>query len=261
MPPREGRRAGPGPPATPSWTLRASGPPTPLTSAASTGGKKVKGRKRHICTDTLGNLPRVSVHAANIHDTTAGPAVFRATLDKHPSIEAFSADEGYRGTSEGFVSETLKRRLDIARGVKGQWAVLKKRWIVERTFAWLQGARRLSKDFEITTRSGENMVRLAMIRIMLARADLYPYSLLEAVWIKCLRLESTKSLVAQGGAHGYATPRLYSDSPPTSTAPAAAFITSPGFPRRGRLGCAPGSAWPLSVRSAATPASLRSMSV
>ena len=62
--------------------------------------------------------------------------------------------------------------LDIAKGVKGQWVVLRKRWIVERTFAWLQGARRLSKDFEITTRSGENMVRLAMIRIMLARADL-----------------------------------------------------------------------------------------
>ena len=58
------------------------------------GGKKVKGRKRHISTDTPGNLPRVSVHAANIHDTTAGPAVFRATLDKHPSIEAFSANEG-----------------------------------------------------------------------------------------------------------------------------------------------------------------------
>ena len=94
------------------------------------------------------------------------------TLDKHPSIEAFSADEGCRGTSEDFVNGTLKRRLDITKGVKGQWVVLKKRWIVERTLAWLQGARRLSKDFEITTRSKENMVRLAMIRIMLARADL-----------------------------------------------------------------------------------------
>ena len=65
-----------------------------LSRARHRRGKKVKGRKRHISTNTPGNLPRVSVHAANIHDTTAGPAVFRATLDKHPSIEAFSADEG-----------------------------------------------------------------------------------------------------------------------------------------------------------------------
>ncbi|MCP4055227.1 MAG: transposase [Mesoflavibacter sp.] len=67
------------------------------------GGKKVKGRKRHIATDTLGNLLFVKVHAANIHDTKAGCDVFDNVSLKYPSIEAFSGDAGYRGTSENFV--------------------------------------------------------------------------------------------------------------------------------------------------------------
>lgn len=107
------------------------------------GGKKVKGRKRHISVDTLGNLLYVTVHAANKSDTKEGREVFKRTAEKHPAIDAFSADKGYCGTSVDFVKNTLGLRLDIAKGVKGQWVILKKRWIVERTFSWFGGFRRL----------------------------------------------------------------------------------------------------------------------
>jgi putative transposase len=62
------------------------------------GGKKVKGRKRHTVTDTMGNLLFIKVHAANIHDTVAGEAVFKAAYAKYPSIKGCAADAGYRKT-------------------------------------------------------------------------------------------------------------------------------------------------------------------
>ena len=66
-------------------------------------GKKVKGRKRHIVTDTMGHLLCVKVHAANIHDTIAGGEVFQGALEKYPSIKGCCADAGYRKTSENIV--------------------------------------------------------------------------------------------------------------------------------------------------------------
>ncbi len=132
------------------------------------GGKKVKGRKRHIVVDILGNLLHVSVHAANGNDTVAGGPVMARAAEKHPSLRAFSADAGYRGTAVNFVDETLGLVLHISTKIKDQWAVLPKRWIVERTFAWLGQYRRLSKDYEILTGTAENMVRIAMLKKTLA---------------------------------------------------------------------------------------------
>lgn len=91
------------------------------------------------------------------------------TLEKYPTIKAFSADEGYRGTSVDYVQDILKRFIDISKKIKDEFAVLPKRWIVERTFAWINNFRRASKDFEILTLTAENVVRLAMIRIMLKK--------------------------------------------------------------------------------------------
>lgn len=71
------------------------------------GGKKVKGRKRHIVVDILGNLLHVSVHAANQHDTIAAGPILARAAQKHPSPEAFSGDAGYRGTAVTFVDEVL----------------------------------------------------------------------------------------------------------------------------------------------------------
>jgi putative transposase len=133
----------------------------------STGEKKIKGRKRHISVDILGNMLCIKIHAANIHDTKAGCDVFEATLEKYPSIKAFSADAGYRGTSVDYIQDVLKKFIDISKKIKDEFAILPKRWIVERTFAWVNNFRRASKDFEILTLTAENVVRIAMIMVTL----------------------------------------------------------------------------------------------
>jgi putative transposase len=133
------------------------------------GGKKVKGRKRHIVVDTLGNLLHVSVHAANRNDPVAAAPVLVRAMEKSPTLKAFSGDAGYRGTAVTFVAETLGLELHISTKIKDQWAVLPKRWVVERTFAWLGSFRRLRKDVEILTATAENMIRIAMLKLTLAK--------------------------------------------------------------------------------------------
>ena len=132
-------------------------------------GKKIKGRKRHIVTDTEGHLLNVKVHAANIHDTTAGGSVFEEGLVKYPTLEGASADEGYRGKFVDFVTNTLHKTVEISKKISVGWAVLAKRWVVERTFAWLNSFRRLAKDFEISVKSAENMVIIAHISSVIRR--------------------------------------------------------------------------------------------
>ena len=135
----------------------------------STVEKKVKGRKRHIVTDTMGNLLAVKVHAANIHDTVSGGDVFKVALGKYPSIKGCCADEGYRKTFENIVL-SLGRTIKISEKIKPKgWAVLPQRWVVERTFAWMNGSRRLSKDYEITTISAENMTIISHVATLLKR--------------------------------------------------------------------------------------------
>jgi putative transposase len=125
------------------------------------GEKKIKGRKRHIVTDTQGHLLHVKVHAANIHDTVAGCKVFKEAVQKYPTLKGVCADAGYRKTMEEFVKEVLNRTIEISERITPGWALLAKRWIVERTFAWLNHFRRLSKDYEITPQSSENYIMIA----------------------------------------------------------------------------------------------------
>ena len=132
-------------------------------------GKKIKGRKRHIAVDSCGYLLHIQVHAANIHDTVAGCPVFERVNHKYPRLHTVSADAGYRGTSVTFVEKVLKRTLHISPKIKTGWAVIAKRWIVERTFAWIGHYRRMAKDFEILTTTAENFIRIAMIQIMLGK--------------------------------------------------------------------------------------------
>lgn len=129
----------------------------------------MKGRKRHIVVDTLGHLLHVQVHAANLHDTVGACEVLRRAAEKHPRIGAFSGDAGYRGTAVRFVSGKLGLVLHISERIVDGFAILPKRWIVERTFAWLGAFRRLSKDFEILTGTAENVIRIAMLRTTLAK--------------------------------------------------------------------------------------------
>lgn len=132
-------------------------------------GKKTKGRKRHIVTDILGCLLAVCVHAANIHDTKSGAYPVALAKEKYPSLKGVCGDQGYCGTFKEIV-ESFGLTCDIVEKIapKG-WETLPKRWRVERTFAWFNGYRRLSKDYEISTDSTENMVRIAHSSVLLKR--------------------------------------------------------------------------------------------
>src|SRR5262245_42662446 len=136
-------------------------------------GKKITGRKRHILVDTLGLLLSVAVHAANIQDRDGVALVLdRRTRRLFPFIERIYGDGGYQGpkatkaaAKTGCSTIGIVGRLPTAVGFE----VLPKRWIVERTFAWLSRFRRLARDFERYARTVAAFIRLAMIRIMLKR--------------------------------------------------------------------------------------------
>ncbi len=133
------------------------------------GEKKIKGRKRHVATDVLGNMLAVQVHTAQQADMMQGWDVCDRVAEKYESVEAFCGDQGYQGTTVEFVENLLGLRLDITDKPAQGFHVVPKRWIIERTFAWLGGFRRLAKDFEILTCSAENMIRIAMIKITVAK--------------------------------------------------------------------------------------------
>ena len=131
----------------------------------------MKGRKRHILVDTLGLLMRVCVHAANIQERDGAKLLLQA-LPRPSSWQLMWADSGYGGEPFAqWVQDNCGCRLEVVRKDPEQqgFAVLPKRWIVERTFAWLGKCRRLSKDFEQDTQSSESWIRLSMIHLMLKR--------------------------------------------------------------------------------------------
>lgn len=135
------------------------------------GGKKIKGRKRHIIVDTMGLLLAVVVHAANEHDSKAALNVIAKLRGRFCRLVKIIADGGYRGelientkTKFGWILEIVLRK-DSSK----KFEVLPKRWIVERTFAWFESYRRLSKDFEYNTDTSQAMIQLAMIKLMLNR--------------------------------------------------------------------------------------------
>ena len=117
-----------------------------------------------------GHLLAVVVHAANIHDTVAGILPAQLAFELYPSIEKFCGDMAYRGTFVLNVEELLHLGVDISEKIKPhEWEKLPWRWVVERTFAWLNQYRRLSKDYEITTSSAEAMVKIAHTQTLLKR--------------------------------------------------------------------------------------------
>jgi putative transposase len=133
------------------------------------GHKKIQGRNRHIVGDTLGNLLHVQVHAATQADTVTGCAVLERTAAEYPTVVAFGGDQGYRGTAVTFVHEQLNLVLHIVPRLGEGVVVQAKRWVVERTFAWLGHLRRLAKDGEILTGTAENVIRIAMLKTTLAK--------------------------------------------------------------------------------------------
>jgi transposase len=136
-------------------------------------GKKIKGKKRHILVDTQGLLMEAIVHTAGIQDRDGGVLLMTSLFGLYPFLLKLYADGGYQGPEfQRALKKTLARvRIEIVRRCDQAKAfvVLPKRWIVERTFAWLGRCRRLAKDFENLNRKALAFLRLASIRLMLRR--------------------------------------------------------------------------------------------
>jgi putative transposase len=135
-------------------------------------GKKIKGRKRHIVTDTAGHLVGVQVHAADIQDRDGAVAVLASIRSLYPWLRHIFADGGYAGDKLRDALAALGRwTIDIIKRSHNAtgFVVLPRRWVVERTFAWLGRCRRLAKDFEATIASAVAWVLVAHIRILTRR--------------------------------------------------------------------------------------------
>jgi len=151
------------------------------------GGKKINGRKRHLLVDTNGLILDVLVHPANLTDRQGAKLLLAPLKDVFPRLKLIWADSGYAGKLEEWVKNTLSWTLEIVKrpfeGVRYVWVppggeppeiprgfvVVKRRWVVERTFGWLGRSRRLSKDYEHLSESEESWIYTSMIRLMLAR--------------------------------------------------------------------------------------------
>jgi putative transposase len=167
---------------------RAGRPPSPRSSAADSqsvktapqggprgfdNGKKVQGRKRHLWVDSLGLLLAVLVTAADVHDSRAACTLFHLRLwDELPRLEVVYTDSQY---TAGYLDEDVFslapfRRVVVRRpeGEEG-FVKLPQRWVVERTIAWLNRSRRLSKDYERAPASSEAMIQVSMIHLMVRR--------------------------------------------------------------------------------------------
>jgi putative transposase len=136
------------------------------------GGKKVKGRKRHILTDTLGNLLEVVISAANVNDRQ-GARLLLTKVERQIALRLLKiwVDRGYQGDLTTWFAQQWGIALEVVEADPDQkgFAVQPRRWVVERTFAWFGKFRRLSKDYEVDPISSEGFIYLASIRLLLNR--------------------------------------------------------------------------------------------
>jgi putative transposase len=166
------------------------------------GGKKVKGRKRHILVDTEGFVLKAKIMSAKVMDYEGIKTLLHRAQERFPRLSHLWLDAGYRGEDKGkdWVEKTLGWSVDLVErprkpapeevlrawarewakeGVAVDWQklmppkgfqVLPRRWVVERTFSWIDQNRRMSKDYErLLCASGEAFVYAAMIRLMMRR--------------------------------------------------------------------------------------------
>src|SRR3954451_2113791 len=136
-------------------------------------GKKIKGKKRHILVDTLGLLLHAIVHPADIQDRDGGILLLATLFGMYPFLKKLFADGGYQGAEFQkalakilpYLETEIVKRSDHAKG----FVVLPRRWVVERTIAWLNRCRRLAKDWENPYHKALAFLRLASIRLMLRK--------------------------------------------------------------------------------------------
>ena len=133
-------------------------------------GKKIKGIKRHILVDTLGLVLAVVIQSASVQDRDGAIRVIEKMKESWKKVTKIFADGGYRGQLIDTVKEKFKIDLEIIkRNELHTFKILPKRWIVERTFAWIDTNRRNSKNYERLNNTSVAMVHLSAIRIMLNR--------------------------------------------------------------------------------------------
>ncbi len=163
------------------------------------GGKQVSGRKRHILVDTHGLVLRAKVHAANLQDRAAVPLWRAGTPTLFPFVKHIWVDQGYTGIGKTWIATQLGWTVTVVQHppvIRHKWmpigdlndlatlrfewtkipreqtgfrGVLPRRWVVERTFAWLGQNRRLSKDYERLCETSEALIYAAMSRLMVRR--------------------------------------------------------------------------------------------
>ena len=137
------------------------------------GSKKIKGKKRHVLVDTLGLMLHAVVHSAGLQDRDGGVLVMATLFGMFPFLRKLDADAGYQGPKfQAALKRVLRQvqieivwRSDTAQGFE----VLPRRWVVERTIAWLNRCRRLAKDCENLSRTALAFLRLASIRLVMRR--------------------------------------------------------------------------------------------
>ena len=136
----------------------------------------MKGRKRHIVVDTLGLLLAVAVHPANIQDRDGAKLVLEGMVGRYPRLKVIWADGAYGGKLVQWTKETGGWGLELVRRPSGQrtFQVLPRRWVVERTFGWLNLQRRLSKDYEELCETTAAWIHIAMTGLMLRRLARIP---------------------------------------------------------------------------------------
>jgi putative transposase len=134
---------------------------------------QIKGKKRHILVDTHGLLMHAIVHAADIQDRDGGALLMATLFSLYPFLLKLYADGGYQGAGFQNALRTILKRVNVEivkRSDQAQrFVVLPKRWLVERTFAWLGRCRRLAKDWECLNRKALAFLKLASIRLMLRK--------------------------------------------------------------------------------------------
>ena len=151
------------------------------------GGKKVNGRKRHLLVDTMGLLLQVVVHAANLQDREGVKLLLEPTKGQFERMEKVWVDQAYSGTGKTWIEQQMGWTVEVVeRSPRRGWIMtedqglvwvtlpkiferLPRRWVVERTIAWIGRYRRMSKDYEYLMSSSEAMVYLTMLRLMLTR--------------------------------------------------------------------------------------------
>jgi putative transposase len=148
------------------------------------GGKRVSGRKRHILVDTAGLVLSVVVHPADVPDRAGARHLLAQVAPRHPRLACVWADHGYTGAAVGaWARETLGVALDVVYAPWRQlqrygleappatrgFRVIPRRWVVERTFAWLGRSRRLARDYKRLPETTEALVYAAMTRLTLRR--------------------------------------------------------------------------------------------